>query len=249
MLLQHCTWPDVEAYLETTRGIVIPIGSTEQHGPTGLLGVDAICAEAIAVAVGERCGALVGPSIGVGMALHHLGFPGTVALRPSTLQAVIRDYVLSLAGHGFTRFYFVNGHGGNVPSLQAAFAELYHEARLRASPAPDLRCLWVDWWKQPAVAALEHELFGDQDGIHATAGEISLTLYLVPAAVAAAARPLVPEVAPSGPIYGAFDFRRRYPDGRVGSNPTLASPEHGRRLFDSAVAAIGDAYRAFVDAP
>ena len=56
MLLHLKTWPDVEAYLKTNVGIVIPIGSTEQHGPNGLVGTDAICAEAVARGVGEVAG-------------------------------------------------------------------------------------------------------------------------------------------------------------------------------------------------
>ena len=43
MQLQLCTWPEVEAYLKGASGIIIPIGSTEQHGPTGLIGTDAAC--------------------------------------------------------------------------------------------------------------------------------------------------------------------------------------------------------------
>ncbi|MEO0521080.1 MAG: creatininase family protein, partial [Cyanobacteria bacterium P01_A01_bin.116] len=53
MLLHLCTWPEVEAYLERSRGIIFPIGSTEQHGPTGLIGTDAICAEVVAKGVGD----------------------------------------------------------------------------------------------------------------------------------------------------------------------------------------------------
>lgn len=47
-LLHLSTWPEVEAYLNTSKGMIIPIGSTEQHGPMGLIGTDALCAEAIA---------------------------------------------------------------------------------------------------------------------------------------------------------------------------------------------------------
>jgi Uncharacterized protein, putative amidase len=68
MLLHLSTWPEVETYLESSRGIIIPIGSTEQHGPTGLIGTDAIAAEAISRAVGEAANALVAPTINVGMA-------------------------------------------------------------------------------------------------------------------------------------------------------------------------------------
>jgi hypothetical protein len=59
------------------------------------------------------------------MPQHHLGFPGSATLRPSTLMLVVRDVVQSLAVHGFRRFFFVNGHGGNVATVTAAFDELY----------------------------------------------------------------------------------------------------------------------------
>ena len=81
MQLQLQTWVEVEAYLRSNRGIILPIGSTEQHGPTGLIGTDAICAEVIARGVGEAAGALVPPTIAVGMAQHHLGFAGSMTPR------------------------------------------------------------------------------------------------------------------------------------------------------------------------
>ena len=76
MQLQLKTWRFVEDYLKDKTGIIIPIGSTEQHGPIGLIGTDAICAEVIARGVGDATGALVAPTISVGMAQHHLAFPG-----------------------------------------------------------------------------------------------------------------------------------------------------------------------------
>ncbi len=128
MQLHLQTWPEVEAYLQTNRGIILPIGSTEQHGPNGLIGTDHLDAEFVAKGVGDRLGCLVAPTLTIGMSQHHLGFAGSITLRPSTLIALVGDVVHSLLRHGLERFLFINGHGGNVASLEAAFSELYAEA-------------------------------------------------------------------------------------------------------------------------
>ncbi len=239
MRLAFMTWPEVEAHLARDRGILVPIGSTEQHGPTGLIGTDALCAEAIATAAGELADALVGPTLTVGMARHHMAFPGTVSLAPETLVAVICDVVASLAHHGFAHVLFVNGHGGNGPSLAAAFQRIADDPAL----AGRVVCDGVNWWQPAPVARLQDALFGAANGVHATASEISVTWHLHPDR--ALPRVLAPRVAPSGRFGDAADLRRRYPDGRIGSDPALASPAHGARLLETAAAAIAELYRTF----
>jgi creatinine amidohydrolase len=105
MRLQQSTWIEVKEYLEKSSGIILPAGSTEQHGPTGVLGVDTFCAEAIAWRVGELSSAMVGPCLNVGMSEHHMTFSGSMSLRPSTYIALVYDCILSLAHHGFRRFF------------------------------------------------------------------------------------------------------------------------------------------------
>ncbi|MCC5865858.1 MAG: creatininase family protein [Wenzhouxiangella sp.] len=242
MLLQRATWPDVRDYLEHSQGIVIPIGSTEQHGPTGMIGTDAICPETIAVGMAEA-GILVAPTLSIGMAQHHLAFPGSITLRPSTLMAVVRDVVGSLASQGFTHFYFLNGHGGNIATVQSAFAEIWAEASLNGR-ASSLKLKLANWFTGQRIVALSRELFGEAEGSHATPSEISLTWHAYPDSMRN--EPLTPKRAPNGPIRDARDYRRQFPDGRIGSEPDLASPAHGKRLYQAGLAdALAD-YQAFL---
>lgn len=243
MLLHLSTWQEVEAYLTRSTGIILPIGSTEQHGPTGLIGTDAICAEAIAKGVGESTDALVAPTIQVGMALHHLAFPGSMSLRPSTMILVIRDYVTSLARMGFRKFFFINGHGGNVATLKAAFSETYdYLSDLGVSHT--IQCVVSNWYMCGSVYKLARELYGDEEGSHATPSEVALTQYVYPESIKTA--PLNSPVAKGHRIYGAIDFRDRYPDGRMGSNPALATPEHGKQFYELAVKEISSSYLEFL---
>lgn len=242
MYLQQATWPEVEAYLEHHSGIVIPIGSTEQHGPTGLVGTDALCPEIVARGLADE-GILVGPTLSIGMAQHHLGFPGSITLKPSTLLAVVRDVVSSLSLQGFTHFYFLNGHGGNIATVNAAFSELWAEHSL-AGRASALHLKLGNWFAGKRVRALSDELFGDADGSHATASEISLTWYAYPEQVRDVR--LDPERAPDGEIRDAAGFRQAFPDGRMGSEPHRASVEAGKRLYEAALADALEDYQRFV---
>src|SRR5215469_7503581 len=228
MLLHLSTWAEIEAYLERSKTVVIPIGSNEQHGPTGLLGTDWLCPEIIAhEAHKQGADILVAPTFNVGMAQHHLDFPGTIALRPSTFMAAIGDWARSLAHHGFTRLYFLNGHGGNVATMEAAFSELYAEASFASRPrgfALKLR----NWWDLRGVGKLAFAQFPAGHGSHATPSEIAITQWAYPEAIKAAN--YAPQIAPTGPIREARDFRARFPDGRMGSDPGQATPEKGAEL-------------------
>lgn len=245
MLLHLATWPEVESYLKTSSGIIIPIGSTEQHGPTGLIGTDAICAEAIAKGVGDLNQVMVAPTINVGMALHHTAFPGTISLRPSTLIQVIIDYLTCLTEAGFTRYFFINGHGGNIATLKAAFSETYyHLSHLKVPQSDQVRCQVGNWFMCRSVYQKAKELYGDQEGSHATPSEVAVTQYVYPEAIKNAF--LSPDVASGYAIYGAEDFRVHYPDGRMGSNPALATPEHGKELYNLAVKELSESYLKFL---
>ena len=245
MQLQLKTWQFVEDYLKTKTGIIIPIGSTEQHGPTGLIGTDALTAEMIGRGVGEKVGALVAPTISVGMAQHHLGFAGSITLKPTTLIAVVRDTVVSLARHGFTRFFFVNGHGGNIATVTAAFSEIYSERSMeRMTNQPSIKCALRNWWDSAGIKALSRELYPTGEGSHATASEVALTWYGYPETINRTQ--LEPRIAPNGSFADAENFRQNFPDGRMGSDPSQATPEHGKRFYDTAVADVARDYESWV---
>jgi creatinine amidohydrolase len=246
MLLTLSTWQEVDEYLTRSTGILIPLGSTEQHGPNGLLGTDAICPQTIAAGVAEKIDVLVGPTLNLGMAQHHLGFAGTISLRPQTLIAVITDVVQSLTRHGFDHFYFLNGHGGNITPVTTAFNSLHAETSFGTAPKERLpfKCKLSNWYLSPGVRRVSRKRFGDAEGHHATPSEISLTYFAHPEAVKNVS--MEPKIAPKGTIRDADDFRRQFPDGRMGSDPSLASIEAGKELYEAAVADVIADYQDFV---
>ena len=125
--LSELTWPEVESYLERERIVLVPIGSTEQHGPAGPLGVDTMVAITLCEDTAERSDVLCAPPLWYGDSSHHNAFPGTISLSPDTMIAVVRDLCRSLAQHGFDRIVLVNGHkGSNLPALTSA-VRVVHE--------------------------------------------------------------------------------------------------------------------------
>ena len=236
MLIHLSSWPEIDARLKTTKTVVVPIGSNEQHGPTGLLGTDWLCPEIIAHAAeasDERL--VVAPTFNIGMAQHHLAFAGTISLRPSTFMAAITDWVSSLGRHGFERIYFLNGHGGNVATIEATFAEIYAEWSF-VEERPPFALKLRNWWDLPGVTPLCNRMFPTGHGMHATPSEIAVTQAAYPDRIKTAE--MNPKIAPVGPIRDALDYRARFPDGRIGSDPAQASPEKGQEIIDAAVPAL-----------
>jgi creatinine amidohydrolase len=111
-------------------GLLIPLGSTEQHGPHLPLDTDTRIATAVAGLVAERLAGewMVAPPIGYGASGEHEGFPGTVSIGTSALQLVLVEYGRSATSWA-SRLVFVNGHGGNVAAVAAATETLRSEGR------------------------------------------------------------------------------------------------------------------------
>ncbi len=147
MRLFDTNWQQIESYLQHDDRVVLPIGSTEQHGYLSL-GTDAILAERVAVEAAEPLGLPVLPVLPFGMAPYFSAFPGSLTLRMTTYIAVLRDLLDTLSGQGFRRIAIVNGHGGNAPVL-GAVREWVAEKRDHR-----MQVVFTSWYSAPKVAAL-----------------------------------------------------------------------------------------------
>lgn len=128
--MNEISWFDVKNYLKNDDIAIVPVGSTEEHGLPGPLGLDSYVAISLAEDVAKKTNVLVTPPLWFGDSSHHLGFPGTISLRTSTLVAIVEDISHSLAKNGFKKIIFINGHkSANLPALLSATKNL-HEFEL-----------------------------------------------------------------------------------------------------------------------
>jgi creatinine amidohydrolase len=155
--VHDCNWMQIERYLEEDDRVVLPLGSTEQHGYLSL-GVDAILAERVAVEAAEPLGVPVLPALPFGLTPYFAAYPGSPSLRVETYVAVVGDLLDSLHGQGFRRFLLVNGHGGNNPA--GAFAIEWMAAN------PDAQVRFHNWWNGPKTWPVVESI--DPEASHAS---------------------------------------------------------------------------------
>src|SRR5687767_5745298 len=126
--IHELTWEEVADYLASDDVAIVPIGSTEQHGPAGTTGTDTYVAIGLAEDAAKRAGVLVTPPMWFGESSHHMAWPGTISIRAETLIAVVKDVCRSLARHGFRKIILINGHkGSNLPALITAAKQLHED--------------------------------------------------------------------------------------------------------------------------
>jgi creatinine amidohydrolase len=228
MRLSEHTTTTAEAAFENVEVAVLPVGSTEQHGPALPLGTDFMAAEAMAASVEDRDDVAVLPTLPVGVSEHHRQFHGTLWTRPEIFEAYVLDVVDSIASHGVRKTVVVNGHGGNQDALDRAARRLRTD---ETAFAPN----W-SWWE--SVTDLSERLF-DSEGGHAGAAETSLMLALAAEYVRDEDLDAAGEGAPDGwgsTIHGAgvgFDTIDFTPTGAVG-DPSEGSQDAGEQLVEAA---------------
>jgi creatinine amidohydrolase len=170
--LERMTWPEVEAARESgVDAVLVPIGSTEQHGRHMPLDTDCFIARELCrrtAELGEEQGVrlLIAPTMNVTLSWYHMQFPGSMRLSTTTFFQVFREVCDSLVQHGFERLLAVNGHGGNIAALTVAVNH-YLETTGR-------RVFLVQWWDLAADVLSEIE--GPM--IHAEEAETSIAIAL-----------------------------------------------------------------------
>jgi creatinine amidohydrolase len=149
MRARELNWLQVEEYLTRDDRVVLPIGSTEQHGYLSLE-TDNILAERVSAEAAEPLGVLVLPVLAYGLTPSFASYPGSPTLRLATFAAVLRDLLDSLQGQGFRRLLLVNGHGGNI-----AGGSLTREW---AAANPEAQAIFHSWWSSERVLAAAREV-------------------------------------------------------------------------------------------
>ncbi|HLQ72031.1 MAG TPA: creatininase family protein [Bacillota bacterium] len=171
-ILSDMTWPEIHEGFKSAKVVIIPIGAQEQHGHHLAEGCDSYRAEHFCHLLAEKCfpDVMVAPTINYGVSPHHMNFPGTITLRPGTLQALLEDVVFSMSEHGIKKFLFVNGHGGNTATITVAAEQLAREYDVEIAHTK-----FIDAAKQTIQKEIDSQYFG-----HACEREISECLYMVP---------------------------------------------------------------------
>jgi len=201
LVLQEMSWTDIRDYLKTNDMVIIPIGSTEQHGPHMPLGTDYYEATGISKLISARTGVVMAPVLLVGYSEYHSGFPGTLSLKPETMEQVLFETAEMLIKYGFRRFMFFNYHGGNNIVQSKVIHRINHTTEAIAvaighgSPIQKGRYQGKDE-------------VGDE---HAGIGETSLMLYLKPELVKIE-RAERPKAIYSEKLQALWMLSQKYPD-------------------------------------
>lgn len=241
--IQDLTWEDVEKYLETEENptVLVPIGSTEQHGPHLPLGVDAYQALDVAEGIAEEAEILTTPPIWFGDADHHMAFPGTISLSSETVINLLKDIYESLLDHGFTNIITINGHRiANLSAIEIAAKETKQEHPEAFLGTFDLIRYGV---------RIHNKLReGDpEDGMHA--GEFETSFMLFKYGDLVKRDEFEPEIHEGWTRFASNDYvnsddtvptassRHDWGEDAKGhhGDPTLASVEKGKQLYEAFV--------------
>jgi creatinine amidohydrolase len=175
LYLDRMTWVQISEHIRSGRAtVIVPFGSTEQHGRHLPLGTDSVLGDELGWRLAERLGAFVAPTLRFGCSDHHLSFAGTISLAEDTFRSVVKDVVGSLCKHGFERIILLPTHGGNFRPLKKAVRDLGATGEATILAFTDLEGLTKIAFRSSGDFGVE----AAKSGAHAGEWETSMMLAL-----------------------------------------------------------------------
>lgn len=240
--LARATWIEIEKSIRTGRitKAILPVGSLEQHGPHLPLSTDTMIADYVAEKVSKKCPDTIKlPTIQLGCSAEHVGFAGTLSIEPETMSRIILDISSSLVKSKLSKFFIVNGHGGNRAVLDSTIGRVKE-----AFPEMHAYCFTIiDIAKQKfdEIRKSNRRFVGHADEIE-TSMMLAIKPDLVDMSKALSEEPMLPKALSFEPedlarVSFAWNARDLSKSGVMG-NPLLASAQDGRILIEFAVDAI-----------
>lgn len=235
ILWNRMTAPELRAAAAKDAIVLLPVASTEQHGPQLATGVDTFLAgegcRRTALRVAEKRPIVVAPTVWMGLAEHHVEFGGTFSISLATYHALLRDLCSSILRAGFRKILIVNGHGGNVAALSAFTTELAMELKTPIAV--------TTLYSLPHQTEAYAPILDDQKGVeHACEAETSMMLAAFPDCVR---KDRIAEAhggrGEQAPVLRAIQmwksFKSMTPTGVIG-DARKATAEKGEKLLDIA---------------
>ena len=231
--LFEMTRPEVEqAIAAGFDTVIVPLGSTEQHGLHLPLGTDAILGEALGERVARTLGnALLAPGIPIGCSKHHMDFAGSLTLSQETFSRVVADLCRSLAHHGFDHIVLIPSHGGNFAPLAKAVETIRPElAGVNLIAYTDL----MGFMNEIFRVGKARQVTPEKAGAHSGEFETSLMLTVRPDLVTMdMAQPgYVGDPLSIAPVVFEKGFRAASENGVLG-DPSDASADNGEAYLDA----------------
>ena len=248
VLIDEMTWQEVrDAQAGGRTTVTFACGAVEQHGPHLPTGTDTYLGTALAERAARLAGnTLVAPTLRPGLSEHHMHFPGSFTLRPSTFLALLEDYCTSLARQGFARIVVFSSHGGNNDTMRA------HTPTIARTLHPDCELVFADNWYQRVTTLLEERKIPlGRAGAHGGYTETSMMLAAQPPLVdMARAEPgrcddefYLPENVGNSQMQAfIYGIQTQSPNGVLG-DPQGSSADVGEELLDAAAESLAEFLR------
>ena len=211
--------------------VILPLGSLESHGAHLPFGTDALTAYLVALDIAARLAkTAVLPPLNYGVSEHYKDFPFTVSVQFETQIAFIRDILESVYREGIRKVFIMNGHDGNIASIEVA-------SRSAKVAHPDFKIVSLDAWWMTVGELLPKDFFAVWNGLgHGGEGETSICLELFPelcdVSKAAGVVPHLPDY-----LDVKWLFKELTNTGATG-DPTKGTREKGRRMREVLVEAM-----------